>query len=180
MSSSPAPSQVAGFFAFERQPKMNIRSAALGDMESLLTLQAEIHDLHVQAEPHRYRAAPRQVAREHFGELLGDDDAQILVAQDGPDIVGYLVAKHVRREGHPMVKPRAFVLVDALCVSSKARRRGVGRRLMEAAQARAAALGVEGVELTVRGFNREAIAFYEALGFEPELLRMSRRCSQGA
>lgn len=159
---------------------MNVRPATLGDMESLLTLQAEIHDLHVRAEPHRYRPAPQRIIRERFSALLQDDDTQILVAQDGPDILGYLVASHEHREGHPLVVPRAFVLVDALCVSAKARRRGVGRQLMEAAQAHADALGAEGVELTVRAFNAEAVAFYEALGFVPEQLRMSRACSPGA
>ena len=143
---------------------ITIRPALDLDMDALLELQAEIHALHVQAEPHRYRLAAPQVVRAHFEALLEDPDAQILVAADDGALLGYLVAKQERRE-HPMITPQSFVLVDALSVSAKARRRGVGRRLMDAAMAHAQALGTEAVELAVRSFNREAIAFYEALGF---------------
>lgn len=133
----------------------------------------KIHALHVQAEPHRHRHAAPQTVRAYFEGVLEDPDAQILVAADDGGLLGYLVAKHERRE-HPMTTPESFVLVDALSISAQARRRGVGRRLMDAAMAHAQALGTDAVELTVRSFNREAIAFYEALGFGAEQLRMRR------
>lgn len=152
---------------------ITIRPASALDTDALLELQAEIHALHVQAEPHRYRHAAPQAVRAHFVALLEDPDAQILVAAGEGALLGCLVAKHERSD-HPMTTPQSFVLVDALAVSAKARRHGVGRRLMDAAMAHAQALGTEAVELTVRSFNREAIAFYEALGFGAEQLRMRR------
>jgi len=79
-----------------------------------------------------------------------------------------------------MATPRSFLLVDALCVGAAARRRGVGRRIMDAASDHARALGVQDVELTVQALNREALAFYEALGFRAAQLRMSRGVGRGA
>ncbi|MGH1347554.1 MAG: hypothetical protein ACRBN8_38715 [Nannocystales bacterium] len=102
--------------------------------------------------------------------LLEDTDAQILIAEADGEALGYLVAKHERRE-HPMVTPRSFVLIDALAVSAKVWRRGP-----EADGCRDGprpGTGTEPVELTVRSFNREAIVCYEALGFGAEPLRMS-------
>lgn len=153
---------------------MNVRPATIDDMDALLGLQAEIHEMHVEAEPQRYRRAGSEVVRARFCELLAADGAEIFVVDDGDAVLGYLVATQERRDGHPLARPRTFVLVDAISVSSRARRRGVGRRLMEAAQAYAERLGVEGVELTVRAFNTEAIAFYESLGYAPAMLRMVR------
>ena len=153
---------------------MKIRPATLDDMESLLVLQREVHDLHVAAEPHRYRQPTAQEVRRRFIELLDSEHTEIVVAEAEDQIVGYMVARYEHRDGHAMCPSRAFILVDALAVASNARRRGVGRRLMDAASDHARALDCEGVELDVRAFNHEALAFYEALGFKTEKRRMSR------
>lgn len=59
--------------------------------------------------------------------------------------------------------PEAEVLT--LAVSPSARRRGVGRALLEAALARAAEDGVELVFLEVAADNRAALALYDRAGF---------------
>jgi putative acetyltransferase len=48
---------------------------------------------------------------------------------------------------------------------------GLGRAMMEAAVAWAEDVGIERLELSVRGDNHRAIALYEAMGFERESLR---------
>ena len=59
-----------------------------------------------------------------------------------------------------------FASVEDLCVRPDARRRGVGRALLEAVQERCAAHGVSYVEAQVE--DEEAAALYVALGYEPE------------
>jgi GNAT superfamily N-acetyltransferase len=60
-----------------------------------------------------------------------------------------------------------FASVEDLYVESDARRRGVGRALLEAVGERCAARGVSYVEAQVE--DEEAAAFYAALGYEEEL-----------
>jgi GNAT superfamily N-acetyltransferase len=57
------------------------------------------------------------------------------------------------------------LIVDNLFVAERTRGRGIGRRLMAAAAARARERGCRRVELTVAPGNAAARRFYQALGF---------------
>jgi ribosomal protein S18 acetylase RimI-like enzyme len=74
----------------------------------------------------------------------------------------------------PLFVPRRIGTVDSLGVREHARRRGVGRALMTAAEAWVRDRGARDLELTVYEANREAIAFYEALGYQLLSRRLSR------
>ena len=66
--------------------------------------------------------------------------------------------------------------LNYLAVSPDLRRRGVGRHMVEAAQAKLEALGCPKINLQVRKTNRGVIAFYERLGFsQDEVLSMGKR-----
>jgi ribosomal protein S18 acetylase RimI-like enzyme len=81
-----------------------------------------------------------------------------LVAELDGRVVGTTMAGY---DGH-----RGWVHLVA--VSSEARRRGIGRALMEEAERRLAALGCPKLNLQVRGSNRGVVAFYERLGYGVE------------
>jgi ribosomal protein S18 acetylase RimI-like enzyme len=68
--------------------------------------------------------------------------------------------------------PRRVAIIDSLVVSEPFRRLGVGRALMDTAEAWAAQHGSAAVELSVFEFNRQAIGFYESLGYETITRRM--------
>ncbi len=51
---------------------------------------------------------------------------------------------------------------------------GIGRRLMDEAQAWASARGATSIELNVYEFNEDAIAFYERLGYRTLSRKMSK------
>ena len=78
-----------------------------------------------------------------------------LVALEGDRLLGYV--------GCQRVPPEADVM--NLAVVPVARRRGLGRRLMEALWEKLMALGDESLTLEVRASNAPAIALYEGLGF---------------
>ena len=59
-----------------------------------------------------------------------------------------------------------FASIEDLYVSRQARRQGVGRALLKAAEGRCAELGISYVEVQVE--EAEAEAFYAAVGYEPE------------
>ena len=56
----------------------------------------------------------------------------------------------------------------AVSLRRRARRRGLGRQIVDAAVERLAALGCPKVNLQVVGSNRDVVAFYERLGFVVE------------
>lgn len=77
------------------------------------------------------------------------------VAERSGDLIGSVMAGY---EGH-----RGWI--NYLAVSPDHRRRGLGRALMEFAEQELLAIGCPKINLQVRGGNREALGFYERLGY---------------
>lgn len=92
-------------------------------------------------------------------------DAAVFVAQTGDEIVGRL---SVGRDPHPASRHVADL---GLMVAAAARRRGIGRALLEQAVSWARDVGVRKLELHVFPHNVPAIRLYEKLGYEREGLR---------
>ena len=82
----------------------------------------------------------------------------LLVASLGDEVVGSVMAGW---EGH-----RGWI--NYLAVAPPVQRRGIGRALMAAAEARLRALGCGKINLQVRGSNANVVAFYERVGFAVE------------
>lgn len=69
--------------------------------------------------------------------------------------------------------------INYLAVAVKHRRRGFGRRMMDAAEARLRALGCPKISLQIRSSNANLAAYYRSIGFaEDEVLSMGKRLVQ--
>ena len=75
-------------------------------------------------------------------------------------IVGTVMAGYEGRRGW----------INCLAVSPRRQRKGIGRRLMEAAEKRLLALGCPKVNLLVRTSNSQVIDFYRKLGFSRDVV----------
>lgn len=96
--------------------------------------------------------------RETFDRLLARDDTLLLVAQDGDEIVGYLLASaHLT-----FLADGEVVWVEELMVAEGRRLAGTGASLMARAEAWAAGRGAAYVSLA----SRRAGPFYLAQGYE--------------
>lgn len=93
--------------------------------------------------------------------LAAKADRCVLGAWLGSDLVGML---GLQREQMRKLAHKAFIW--GMYVAPGARRRGVGRRLIDQALVRASSMcGVQQINLGVNAANAEAIALYEAAGF---------------
>ncbi|HEV2888795.1 MAG TPA: GNAT family acetyltransferase [Frankiaceae bacterium] len=89
---------------------------------------------------------------------------------DDPRLVGTAMVGH---DGH-----RGWVYY--LAVSPAARRRGIGRALMRAAEDWLREREVPALHLLVRSENTEALGFYERLGYSPgDVVMFGRRLDGG-
>lgn len=61
--------------------------------------------------------------------------------------------------------------INLLAVDPAFRRRGIGRRLMDSAEALLRARGCPKINLQIRATNVEAVAFYERLGYLEDRVR---------
>lgn len=145
----------------------SIREAIQRDCQGLSEAFQEVHVLHRRALPQVFRKAAGDAWRKvHFTSILADENAALLVAECEGHIVGFVHVLIREAPDIPIMVPRRYAVVDNLAVRKKFRRHGVGRSLMEAAHRWALDKKVSHVELNVWEFNKEAIDFYDKLGYE--------------
>ena len=116
-----------------------------------------------------YTVSIRQ-ATEQVTELGKTGADPIFLALADGKILG-LLALHLSRM---LQYPSPIVRVTALVVDRRARRRGVGKLLMQHAEQVGSAAGCEFVELTSAMDRAEAHAFYRNIGYEPNSLRFRK------
>jgi ribosomal protein S18 acetylase RimI-like enzyme len=132
-----------------------VREATAEDAEALHALALELADALGDRGPRP------EAAQARLSELLEEPRAWVLVAEDENGVVGAasLWIKPDLAHGDIVVE------VPMLVVSKKARRRGIGRLLVEKTQSIAIAENAALIELVATRENDAARAFYRSLGF---------------
>ena len=154
---------------------MKIRDARGSDRDAITAMWRELI-AHHRARDSRFLVAPdgeRRYSR-HMQEMMRSRDARVLVAEPGErePICGYLVVELQIRP--PMAMPGVYGFVSDMYVMESARRRGVGRLLFAEARRWLAARKAVAIELYVADANPAAVAFWQAMGFDPFLKLMHR------
>jgi RimJ/RimL family protein N-acetyltransferase len=141
---------------------VQVRRATPGDASALVELARA-----VGAEPEgwlitngEWRSPSEE--RRYLRAVRRHTHAAVFVAETPDGIVGRI---SLARDAHPASEHVADL---GLMVAVPYRRQGVGRALMDAAEAWARQVGVRKLELHVFPHNEAAIALYEGLGYERE------------
>jgi len=133
---------------------LNIRPAELRDVPRFLELDRTSPEAAHWAEAtYREAIAPQAGAPERLF-LVAEDPA----SSEGPKeshVAGFLVAHHLAPEWE----------LENIVVAPGARRRGIGRQLLQALLDRARETNTDGVFLEVRESNAAARKLYERAGF---------------
>jgi len=133
-----------------------IRTAAGADEAALTALEHETWEPASQPAPRPATPSP------FFGSARSPGD--VLVAEVGGGVVGY-----VRVEPLPGPATASHVqTINGIAVSPRHQRRGIARRLVDAALATARQRGAAKVQLHVLSTNQPAIRLYRAAGFVEE------------
>ena len=125
-------------------PEIRIRKAERGDLDALVKLE------------HRVFATDR-LSRRSLQRLMRSGTAAVLVAHENAQLSG--VAIVLFRRGS--LRARLY----SIAVAPHAGGRGVGRKLLEAAEAQALARGARVMRLEVHHTNHAAIARYRKSGY---------------
>jgi ribosomal protein S18 acetylase RimI-like enzyme len=94
--------------------------------------------------------------------LVHHDPGALLLAEDGTDLVGTVIAGWDGWRGS----------IYRLVVGPRHRRRGIGRQLVEAADSRLAVVGALRSQATVVGSDAQATTFWKATGWEQQSDRL--------
>jgi GNAT superfamily N-acetyltransferase len=128
----------------------NIRSACLEDAEAIVGLTCQL-------------GYPTEISdtRERLAYMISDSNHEVLVYEDGALLgwLGLAVVHSLTSDPHPELL--------GLVVEEAARSRGIGAKLMGAAEAWAISRGFEHLRLRTNLKRTDAHRFYERLGYVP-------------
>jgi ribosomal protein S18 acetylase RimI-like enzyme len=157
------------------RPAVVVRPAEERDVRAIARLNRLVQALHAEAEPAFFRPPEDMPGLEAFHQVgLGAEGRTTLVAEVGPEVVGYVALVLQDRGAHTFAWAHRRLYVDQVGVDPAHRRSGVGRALMAAVEEQARALSVGEVALDTWAFNEEAQAFFRALGYGVYNLRLRK------
>ena len=134
---------------------MQYRRAAVGDLDLL----APLFDAYRQFYE---RPSDPRLARDYLAQRLARSEAIVFIAVEGTSGLGFTLLYPT----FSSLDPGPSLILYDLFVTPAARRRGVGRELMECARRFALETGAKRIELSTAVTNRGAQQLYESLGYK--------------
>lgn len=143
---------------------MQIRRATLTDLDAIESLWREMVDFHIIIDDY-FTTAPEADAnhRGYMTGLIQDETKRIFVAEDGSEILGYLMAEI--NVYPPIYLHQTYGHIGAILVTASARRMGIGRLLLAAALDWFRQQGLQRVECAVAVENSVSQEFWKGAGF---------------
>jgi ribosomal protein S18 acetylase RimI-like enzyme len=120
-----------------------------------------------RVRPRRWRGAPEDWLRAYLDKAWTDPKQTLIVAEDGGRTVGFVRA--ALDDAGPCPGR-----IETLVVDPGARGAGVGKLLMDAAEAWLREHGADEVAIEVVEPNTDARRFYERIGYQPMLVTYIR------
>lgn len=145
---------------------MVIRFAKEDELERINVLRKQVNDLHVEGKPDVFKPGFNEELQNYVYYIFKDPEQKIVVADKDGEICGFAILHHIYKPENPFMKVRDFLDIDEFCVDEKHRREGIATAMVEFIKNFAIDQGYHRLELNMWEFNQDAMAFYEAAGFE--------------
>lgn len=155
---------------------VRIRAATEEDVSHILRIAQQVHGVLTRDRPpHLWgERAEFSSAESFYLQALRGKDGVLFVAEIGEGkVVGYVLAAIEREPDDLIAVP--YMSVIELAVEVTHRRAGIGHLLMDRVHEWAREHGLNILQLAVWEFNRDAVEFYENLGYVTILRKMERR-----
>lgn len=146
--------------------EVTIRRATKADLPAVIAMLDEVDELHRTALPWLFREVDQPQTNDFLEGYCSELDRTMLLATEDGSLAGVLYMFLRQPARAPIVRPTLVAEIDTLVVGHAFRRRGVGKRLVEAALQWARDNGATRTELGVYEFNDAARAFWASLGFQ--------------
>ena len=149
----------------ERRP-VHVRFAEETELERINVLRKQVNDLHVAGKPEVFKPGFSPELRDYIYAIWNEPEKKIVVAETDGEIRGFAVLNHIIRPENPFMYERDYLDIDEFCVDAACRRQGVASAMIGFIRDYAKEKGFRRLELNMWEFNQDALAFYEAAGFQ--------------
>ena len=143
---------------------MTIRNLTNADYAAVLELYAELDRIHYEARPDYFGKRECAYPKDAYDEVLADPECLMLGAFEGDALLGTVRATAWNKSG--MIEGIKTVCLDNIYILPEARRRGIAKALFTEVENWAKDQGAVRLDLHVWGFNRDALALYQAMGMD--------------
>lgn len=143
-----------------------IRLAQKEDYEAINALRAPVCALHANSYPAVFKPVFAQDHQERVLKMLENPEQYaVFVAEEGGALLGFAMVEYVKREETNSMYAVHAAHIMEIGVDEKAQGKGVGTALIQAVKAAAKSRGCRSIQLDVWELNKNALHFYEKLGF---------------
>ena len=144
---------------------MNVRFAQESELGRVNELRRQVNDLHAAGRPDLFRPEFSRELQDFIRVIWDDPGKKILVAEQAGTVCGYAVLHLVHKPESPSKLERDYLDIDEFGVDEAFRRQGAATAMIDFIRAYAKEQGFRRIELNMWEFNRDALAFHEAVGF---------------
>ena len=145
---------------------MEIRKAEKKDIPGILNLLVQVDMVHHNGRPDIFKPGFSKELQDHIRTIWNDPRQRIVVDERDGVLCGFAVLNHITRPENPFMRVRDYLDIDEFCVDKAYRRTGVGTELIDFVRTYAKESGFDRIELNMWEFNRDALLFYESVGFQ--------------
>ena len=159
---------------------VTIRPAVSGDADGITRTFLESAEYHARLDPKRYHIPTAESISARYREgrqnsIHGTEKSITLVAELGSKIVGFLDLR-LEQSLDPMHREIIYCHVAEFAVSSRHQDRGIGKRLLRAAEDWGRRHGAEFASLEYHAANTRASRFYQQrMGYRPAAITAIKR-----
>jgi ribosomal protein S18 acetylase RimI-like enzyme len=155
---------------------ISVRAASAADIDDVVRLNRDVQQLHATLEPSFFKAHfDSEDVAAFFSAKLALPGNQILLADNGNGLSGYLWFEVQDRPETPLTFARKRIYIHHLSVQTEARRQGIASALLREVEAQARIAGIANIALDMWAANEPARRFFAARGFTPFNLSLGRR-----
>ena len=151
---------------------MDIRFAKPEDVAGILVLLKQVGRVHHDGRPDIFRSNAQKYGASQVIAMLDSSKTPIFVAVRGAKVVGYGFCVIKEHKNDPVIADHTELYIDDLCVDEGCRGSGVGKAIYEEILRYAKMRRCYNVTLNVWSCNENAMAFYKALGMQPQKVGM--------
>ena len=145
---------------------MRILKAEQADLNRVSQLFYHLHCLHVTSYPAIFKPISEVEASNILDELYSDKEAEILIASEESNLLGYVLFRKKFRKGSSLIKERSSMFVEQIYIDPQFRRRGVARLLLLEVEMAAKTSNIRSIELDVWASNNQALEFFRCSGYD--------------